>query len=234
MTISHTQLKWEEQTVSGENCISTTDIHIHPLNNGVIIINVPGVGGGCDGYQSKYVKLADFLIQNSLGAVVRMGDPYNPFGWDRNLRQVMAYVLDNSEKICQSEKPNIYLMGTSAGAGAVSLLAWEYPEVKRMLLLEPAAPSDRSNLKDALGRYTGEIVVVTGSPGISLGKDVGQIFTDFCTNTTKRELVELTDCDHHFSGEKNGRILSQAPLYAFSKIRPTVFPNNEGGVVLYK
>src|SRR3989344_9678979 len=49
------------------------EVAVHKLISGKIIINYPGAGGHIDGYNNKYLTLAD-CMQNSIGAVVRMGN----------------------------------------------------------------------------------------------------------------------------------------------------------------
>ena len=210
------------------------EIIIHPLNTGIVIINCPGAGGNIDGYNNKYVTLADYMVSQNLGAVVRMSDPYNPFGWDKKLRQVMTYALENSKDICGTDTPRVYLMGTSAGASAISLLAWEYPEVEKILFLEPAAMSNKRLLQECLEKYTGEIVVVTGNPGEALGIETGRFFIDASMHASRKEIFELQDCDHNFRGVRNGRVFSQAPFYAFSDSPQVPFPDYGGGIVLYE
>jgi hypothetical protein len=41
----------------------------------------------------------------------------------------------------------------------------------------------------------------------------------------------VPDCDHHFTGEVNGRILGKAYLWAFAG--DDTFPSPDGGVLLY-
>lgn len=225
-------LYWKE---TNNNTVHKLELQItiHPFNNGKIIINCPGADGSLDGYESKYSKLADYIIGEKLGAVVRMPNPYNPFGWDKGLRQVIAYVLENSKEICGSIKPEIYLMGTSAGAGVISVLAWEYPEVKKILLLEPAIIFDKAIIIQSLEKYKGKVVIITGSEDNALGINNGKVFYDASINTSKREIIVLENCDHQFTGERNGRIFSQAPFYAFGVNNLIVFPDYKGGIKLY-
>jgi pimeloyl-ACP methyl ester carboxylesterase len=207
---------------------------VHPFTNGKIIVNHPGVGGSLDGYNNKYKALAGEIVQRGLSAVVRTPNPpVFGFGWDMNLRQVLSFVLLNSKKICGSERPELFLMGTSAGAGAVASLVWEYPEITKILLLEPAILPGENLIKTSLSKYRGEIYVVVGSRDSAFGREIGERFINYSTSARRKELFEIPDCDHHFSGEKNGRIFSQAPFYAFSDKPKPRFPDLKGGIKLY-
>ncbi len=211
------------------------ELAIHPLTIGKIIINYPGSEGSLDGYNNKYKTLAEYIVDQKLASVVRLPNPHTyGFGWDMNLREVLSYVLKNSEAICGTKSPELYLMGTSAGAGVIASLAWEYPEIKKILLLEPAPIPDDEVTKEALGKYTGEIYIVVGSGGEALGEIVGRKFLDSAIKASRRVIFVIPNCDHQFKGEKNGRILSQAPFYAFLDDPKPLFPEGNGGVKLYE
>jgi alpha/beta superfamily hydrolase len=210
------------------------ELAIHPFGNGRVIVNYPGAEGSIDGYSNKYVTLAEYIVAKNLAAVVRLGNPYiSGLGWDVNLREALAYVLKNSESICQFKTPEIYLMGFSAGARAIASLAWEYPEVKRILLMEPATLVQDSLEQASLVKFKGEVCIVVGTGSEALGEDVGKKFYDNAKSASKREIFVIADCDHQFRGEKNGRIISQAPFYAFCDDSKPAFPDNNGGIKLY-
>lgn len=233
MEIINTKLHWTKSK-NGISMNFELDLAIHPFNNGKIIINVPGADGSINGYNDKYVKIADYLIENKIGAVVRIPNISSlGFGWDINLRKTLSYVLGHAKKICGSNKPEIYLMGTSAGAGAIAMTAWEYPEVKKILLTEPAIVFSGEHGVEGIREYKGEVVIVVGKGGYALGKEVGDIFYNYFISASHKEIFEIENCDHSFTGEKNGRILSQAPIYAFKGGEKTKFPNPIEGIKLY-
>src|SRR3989344_6586536 len=99
---------------------------VHPSPDArAIIINYPGYRGTIDGYNRKYVTLADHLSQKKVGAVVRMANILWPHINYRqsvldDLRAVIRYTLEHAAEMCATAAPDIYLMGFSAGAGAVA------------------------------------------------------------------------------------------------------------------
>jgi hypothetical protein len=222
------------QTKSGVSTDFKLDLAVHPFDNGKMIINVPGVDGSLDGYNDKYKVLAEYLVRSGVGAVVRIPNPYTfGYGWDINLRHALGYALDNSKEICGQANPEIYLEGFSAGAGAIATIAWEYPEVKKILLVEPAIVFRQDDGLNDMRQYRGQVCIVTGKGSDALGLEVGMKFYDAFENASQREIFEIPNCDHQFRGELNGRILSQAPIYAFADDPKIKFPDPEGGIRLY-
>lgn len=218
------------------NFMNTKEKHeqpvaIHPLNNGKMLLIYPGAEGDIDGYNRKYETLANYIVEQGLASVLRTGNPYVG-RWDTCLRNMLNYALEHSKEICGSDKPEIYLMGFSAGAGAISQLAWEYPEVTKILLLAPAIGVGEKEVIKGLKEFKGEVYIVIGDSDEAVKPEAGQMFYDFCIGSSKRELFVIENCDHQFRGEKNGRILSQAPFYAFLDSKQT-FPANSKGIHLY-
>lgn len=233
MNIKNTKLHWTKSQ-NGISMDFELDVAIHPFDNGKIIINIPGADGSINGYNDKYIKIAEYLIEEKIGTVVRIPNISSlGFGWDINLRKTLSYVLDHAKKICGSNKPEIYLMGTSAGAGAIAMTAWEYPEVTKILLTEPAIVFSGEHGVEGIREYKGEVVIVVGKGGYALGKEVGDIFYNYFISASHKEIIEIGNCDHQFKGEINGRIMSEAPIYAFKEGKKIKFPDSNGGIKLY-
>ncbi len=234
MAITTTKLNWTKSK-NGISMDFELDVAVHPFNNGKIVINYPGADGSINGYNDKYIKIANYLIEQEIGSVVRIPNISSlGFGWDINLRETLTYVLDNAKEICGSNKPEIYLMGTSAGAGAIAMTAWEYPEVTKILLVEPAIIFSGEHGVEGIREYKGEVTIVVGKGSNALGKEIGDKFFDYFINAKNKEIIEIENCDHQFMGEINGRILSQAPIYAFKDGEKIKFPNPNGGIKLYE
>lgn len=237
MNVYSKNLSWEK-TLNNHTEKFDLELIIHPFNNGKILVNYPGADGSIDGYKEKYKLLAEYIVSQSFASVVRLPNPHVfGFGWDMNLRHALSYVLDNSQTICNSNSPEIYLMGFSAGAGVIASLAWEYPQVKKILLMEPAPKVNEQGVIKGLDQYKGELYVVVGSGdevlGPALGQEVGNKIIKAAVNTSKKEIFVIPNCDHQFKGEANGRIISQAPFYAFSENPKPKFPDINGGIKLY-
>ena len=207
-------------------------IMVHPCANaGAIIINCPGFRGHINGYNNKYVTLADFLVRQNVGAVVRMPNierPREEYKHEllNDLRAVMDYALLFAEEITGVPDPEVYLMGFSAGGYAVASVAAEYPQVTKILLMAPSGPHG-----DSLSKFKGEVYIAIGNQDTTVGTDSGGKYYELATSARTRQLVLINNCDHHFTGTVNGQIMAKAPLWAFAGDK--TFPSPDGGIVLY-
>ena len=138
------------------------DISIHPHQNGVIVLNYPGITGDIDGYNNKYGQLADFVQENEIGTVVRMGNQYfselpYPEGMIDNFRHVIDYTLKNSEELAGVRSPQLYLMGFSAGASTIAAVSGLYSEIDKILLMAPSGDAGMEPCKNGLQTFSGDI-----------------------------------------------------------------------------
>lgn len=209
-------------------------VAVHPNNSGRMIINYPGWRGTIDGYNFKYKKLAQYMQGENLGAVVRSKGPSSwKYTVDTNLHKMLDYAYQNSEEIAGVAKPEILLMGFSAGASAIAAVAHNYERVSRILLMAPSEDMRIDAITDGLKKFAGEVYIVIGGKDEIVGVEAGQLFYDLAKGARHKELFVVPNCDHQFTGELNGRIMSQAPFYAFTKGQKPKFPDPQGGIVLY-
>jgi pimeloyl-ACP methyl ester carboxylesterase len=211
-------------------------IQIHPNTaSGIVVVNYPGRRGDINGYNNKYVTLAEFL-RTKVGAVVRMGNresadiPY-PQSVQDDLRRVIDAVIDRSDEICGASKPTVYLMGFSAGASAIAAVCSQYPAVTKLLLCAPSGNAGGAAMVAGLGAFTGEVSVLGAANDAVVGPNAAISVADLATRASIKRVEVLPDCDHRFSGRRNGLILSKAPLWAFAG--DTDFPSTSGGIALY-
>lgn len=210
------------------------DIAVHPNDSERIIVNYPGMGGDIDGYNAKYKKLAQYMQGEGLGAVVRSGmDFITGFAKDTEFRKMVDYSLENAEAISGSKKPEVLMMGFSAGASVIAATAYKYENVARILLMAPSGDMGMKEIIEGLQRFAGEVYIVIGQEDEVVGVEAGQKYFDVTTGASHKELHIIPNCSHQFRGEVNGRIMSQAPIYAFTKGEKPKFPDPQGGIVLY-
>lgn len=209
-------------------------VHASPAAS-AIIINYPGYNGHIDGYNNKYRTLGRYLSRKGIGAFIQMPNTIWPNENYRaslvnDLLSVCRYARRQAGGICGTKKPDLYLMGFSAGAGGVAGAAF-HSGAKKILLMAPSGDAAQDVVTKSLKQYQGEVYIAIGKNDDVVGPDAGQCYYDMATGASKRELVVIPKCDHQFKGRTNGRIMSKAPLWAFAG--DTTFPSPEGGLVLY-
>ncbi len=214
------------------------DLAVHLNDSGRIIINYPGLGGDREGYAGKHKNLALYMQGEGLGAVVRGKGPghrdFANFPDDVQLRRMIEYSIENALPICGAQKPEVLLMGTSAGGGAVAAVASDYEAVTRMLLMAPGNNIGSKAVENGLRDFAGEVFIVIGADDdVVGGEETGRYFLNLATRASRRELFVIPDCDHNFRGRTNGIVMSEAPFYAFAKGFRPKFPDPDGGMVLY-
>jgi dienelactone hydrolase len=201
-----------------------------------IIINYPGFKGHIDGYNNKHFKLAQLMAGRGLGGVLQMGNIYREnrdykLSVINDLRAVVEYAIDNAPRICGVKRADLFLIGTSAGGGAVAAVAGEYKEVKKILLMAPSKDAAQTTVKKNFAKFKGEVYIVIGDKDDVVGPLAGKIYYDLAKKASRRELIVIPDCDHQFTGTVNGQIMGNAPFWAFANDKPTLSP--EGGPILY-
>lgn len=223
-------LPWGDETLERKLFVA-----IHPARASRIVVMIPGCDGTLDGYERKYAKLASHLVQAGLGAVVRTGNPMLPglpyeSVCQTNLRGVVDGALERSREICGEAAPELLLVGWSAGASAIAAQAAQIPQVTGILLFAPSGDAGEADLRAGLERYEGELFVVAAADD-AVVQDLPRHLFDLAQGARRKEFVSIPDCDHQFRGALNGRIMSQAPLWAFAGHEP--FPDPQGGIHLY-
>lgn len=210
-------------------------VAIHPRKTRHVVVMLPGWDGAIDGYADKYVKMAALLCARRVGAVVRAGNhDVTGHAFEDVCRARLAGLLEgvvrNGPAICGTSNPDVFLFGFSAGASAMAALAARYPAVTKMLLVAPSSDAGYEAVVQGVRAYRGELYVIVGDQD-EVVEDMPQAFFEMATETTNRALRIIPSCDHQFRGERNGRILSQAPLWAFLGDVP--FPDPQRGIHLY-
>lgn len=221
---------WERDAGEHDLCVA-----VHPASAKRIVIMLPGWNGTLDGYEQKYAKIAAHLVERGVGAVVRSANlivPGHEFETTCKtvLRGVVEGTLARASSICGQASPELLLLGWSAGASAIAALAPDLPRVARVLLMAPSGDAGDEAVVDGLRRFSGDLFMVAGDADEVVG-DLARTLFGHATAARRKQLVVLPGCDHQFRGERNGRIMSHAPLWAFAD--ETGFPDPARGIHLY-
>jgi len=89
------------------------------------------------------------------------------------------------------------------------------------------------NANVEIKKFTGGIYIVTGENDEVINPQYVADFANCALNGDAKDVnfIIIPDCDHHFTGEKNGRILSRAPFWAFGT--DIIFPHIVDSCKLY-
>ncbi len=200
--------------MNGVTIDCSLDIAIHPADSKVVLLTVPGVDGSIDGYENKYVRIADSVQEQHGTAIVRIANPFiTSYHWESNIRQAVNYILVNTEEITGNKDAEIRIMAHSAGAAVVAQIAWEYPEITRLLLINPATKLGIDKIQYGLSEFDGNMITVLfGSEDPSVG-DVDEIAK---LSIAKRVYMHILEgVDHNFSGESLEAFIAAPALYLF-------------------
>lgn len=203
-------------------CGRAIPITVHRCDNEVVIVNSHGLGDSKEGYKNRYVKIAQLLQSLKVGAVVRYQYSVapeqsfvKPIILVEFLKSVLNYILGNTRSICGSDNPEIYLAGYSAGAAVSAAVAYEFPQVTKMLLIAPSADVGIDNLKRGLSMFKGELYITLGDNDHVASPENAMALSQWAIKARFKKVVIVPNCDHHFTGETNRRILTKAYLWAF-------------------
>ncbi len=209
-------------------------VSYHPTSTNKVIINIPGAGGTSEGYENKYLNLANYLQKRNIASFVRIPNE-RPQDYNETARTVINYTLEKTLEFVVSETPEIFLMGFSAGGASALLTAWEFPEVTKVLVINPFInlPNLREDIQKYLPRYKGDLFIVIGSEDSVIAPDTLEFLKGYTSSARTVQTHIIEGCDHQLKGESNSKILSQLPEYYFTnKYKFEVFPDAEKGIDL--
>lgn len=196
--VIYQKIVWQEK-VNDFTIDCELDIAIHTKKSNTILLIVPGIDGSVDGYMNKYVTIAENIVTKHNAAVVRMPNPFigSDF-WQSNIRVVLQFIEDNAKDICGSNSFKLKIVAHSIGAYVVGELAWEYPFIDSVLLINPATGLDMQPFTKGLASFDGDPYVVIGSKDPAAERI--DVFED-AELSEKIYLITIDGADHHFSGE---------------------------------
>lgn len=204
------------------------ELAAHPATCGRLLIIYPGLNATLEGesrqftrsHPFRYRRLAEQLRTAGVAAVVRVANP--PCGYygggqvavDR-LRRAIDYALRHAEALCGNRRPDLCLMGFSAGAGAAAAVSGEY-QPKQMLLIAPSGDVGPSRIIAGLQHYSGRLVLMVGEQDEVVGRDAACLFDEFSPAARDKEVVFVPDCDHFFTRADHDRLLEETTFSVFA------------------
>ncbi len=202
-------------------------VAVHPAGCGTLLVICPGLNATLEGegreftqsHPDRYRRIARRLQSGRVAAVLRTANPcldYGRYGrqaLDR-LRRVIGYGLDHAGAICGDARPELCLMGFSAGAGAVAALASEF-QPKRMLLVAPSGDVGPQHIIGGLKDYAGELLLMVGEEDEVVGRDAACLFDELSPAVGRKQVLFVPGCDHCFTGDDHDVLLEETAFRAF-------------------
>ena len=223
-----TQARRTERGAAGTSRQVTSPLAFHPTPSDRIAIIYPGRDGSIDGFNDKYLRIAEALNQQGVAAV-RTDNPcppgmnYEDYGVFnvKNLRMVIEATLRNTEVISGQKSPRIMLMGMSAGASAAAIVAQDYRELTNLLLIVPSANSGLDLMLAGIARFRGTTHILAGGRD-GVATKIAHELHQRAGNRRDARLRVVPEADHLFTGPSNEAIFQQAPLLSFAGRSPQV------------
>lgn len=208
----YSTLNWQE-VKNGVTIDCSLEIAVHPRLSKVVLLTVPGVDGSVDGYEEKYMRIAEAVGAEHGVAVVRIANPFiTSFHWESNVRRALEYIELNTKAITGEDQVEVRIMAHSAGAAVVAGLAWEYPQISRLLLINPATKLWSEKTISNLSEFkNGSVVIVSGELDDSKALSL--------PGHPNLKRVIVNNADHNFSGESFNHFLSLPINYLFNENR---------------
>jgi hypothetical protein len=218
-----------------------------PTTSGKLIVQAPGAGEAKEGHRNRYVRLGEHLQARCTATLVSFNPPlpdaqfayanepysYRDASWSLIVMEGLAHMLErclkDAERLCGSRQPEVCLAGFSAGGSAVAAVAPLFTAIRKILLISAYDSVDWFFLGGLRG-YTGEVYVAYGEQDLP-ATVLAMMMPMLARSASAVHARGVANCDHAFSGETNGRILSTAYLWAFAG--DDRFPSAEGGMSLY-
>lgn len=203
------QLRWQE-TMNTVTVDCSLDIAIHPAESDTVLLIIPGVDGSVNGYEDKYIRIAEQIHGKHGIAVVRIANPFiSSFHWESNPRRILDYIAANASTIAGSDKiPRIKVMAHSAGASIVARIAHEYDNITDILLVNPAQKLGGDAIRQGLKKTNAKVTVVFGEkdPSVSLSEPL---------QGDGHHVVVFEGVDHNFSGDSLSLYIDLPQEYLF-------------------
>lgn len=188
-------LNWQE-TMNSVTVDCSLDIGLHPAQSDTVLLIVPGVDGSVNGYEDKYIRIAEQVQDKHGVAVVRIANPFiSSFHWESNPRRILDYIATNISVITgSSEISRIKVMAHSAGASIIARIAHEYDNITDILLVNPAQKLGGDAIRQGLRKTNANVTVIFGEkdPSVSLLEAL---------QGDGHHVVVLEGVDHNFSGD---------------------------------
>ncbi len=160
------------------------DIEFYGNSDNLLLV-LTGIGGTVKGYANKYVTLANNVTKTQDFSVAVATTPKGSWQHTKeNLDFIMNFIKEKY-------KGKIYTMGTSGGANIILMHAHKYPQIKKILAINPVLNINFYKIKNGINQFDGNITMICGE------NDLSSSFCKIIKNNVKTFI--LKNIDHNFS-----------------------------------
>lgn len=179
----------------------------------IVVMIIVWKWGTTQWYQNKYETIANNLVKDHWVNVFVIENPWisrdNPeLFFDCAMKFVKKKVKD-----CRYRRHKIYAVWFSAWGHFVGRFAYKYPEIKKILLINPVLRVDFEKLKKSLNTFKWKITIVQWD------KDTDYPFNPLLIQVRRAHVMELEWVNHQFSNEWGLETFIEIPeKYLFGKV----------------
>ncbi|MFS8131451.1 MAG: alpha/beta hydrolase [Candidatus Dojkabacteria bacterium] len=194
-----------------------------------LTIVVPGYRSS--GEKPKYEDIISDILIKGDSAVISTNnpDPYNQ-GLDvyaNSIReQVIAlvdYAIINSKRLTGRENAKITLYGSSAGGGAVALVAGLYPDIIDSVILTGPSLDVTEGLTDHLLElirpFPGKVFFIRSEGDLICNPDVVREYSRILGNSRELDVHSIPGNDHAFESPENHEQLRRFLVESFNSLK---------------
>lgn len=162
------------------------DIEIKYYGNGDnLLLVLTGIGGTTSGYENKYVKLANKVIETKDFSVAVAT---TPLGSWQHTRENLEFIMND---VLRKFNHKIYAMGNSAGGNILLMHAHDFPQIERILAINPVLNINLFKIEKGINLFKDKITIICGE------NDMSNKFYKMIKTTAK--IIVLKDIDHNFT-----------------------------------
>lgn len=179
----------------------------------IAVVILTGLNGNENGFNDKYVKMAKILQEKHDANIFIFSTPSGVYENGKNFLERCISKVDEVMVENEKEDYEIYCMGSSAGAWALGVYAFEFLKIKKVLMINPVLSLNYNKLLNGLKKLEAETDLIIGD------NDPSRPFL-FIAKSAERENLRvevLPNVDHVFSGDENFQLFLNLPDKYFYK-----------------
>lgn len=155
-----------------------------------VVLIITGIGGSPLGYENKYDIMAKDIVKNKNCSVLIATSPQG--SW-LHTKENLDNIINKIIEIKQTDKVNIYAFGHSAGGNILLLNSYHYPQIKKIVAVNPVMNINLPRLFDGIKFFSGNITIIFGE------KDFSSQFASLVPKQANINTVILPNIDHYFT-----------------------------------